>query len=116
MNESNICTFCKCEPESLMHLFVECHYVRAFWTEIKKWILDNSDESRNDMLNTDFILLGNKNASLFLNHILLICKHFIYYSKVINQIPLSKLAIQRVYTTRNIEERICKRNNQNEKI
>ena len=33
---NNICVFCKEHPETIMHLFVECHVVKNFWGEVKR--------------------------------------------------------------------------------
>ena len=32
------CTFCKIEPETLEHLFYDCQIVREFWNSIGQWI------------------------------------------------------------------------------
>ena len=35
----NLCTFCREEPETLIHLFCDCKIVDAFWNGAFDWIL-----------------------------------------------------------------------------
>ena len=35
----NLCTFCREESETLIHLFCDCKIVDAFWNEVFDWIL-----------------------------------------------------------------------------
>ena len=35
----NLCTFCREEPETLIHLFYDCKIVDAFWNNVFDWIL-----------------------------------------------------------------------------
>ena len=30
------CNFCKKETESITHLFIECNFVKSFWTDLKR--------------------------------------------------------------------------------
>ena len=39
MKDSKLCTFCNIEPESLVHLFVECEHVENVWHMLENWIL-----------------------------------------------------------------------------
>ena len=34
---SDLCTFCKTEPESLTHLFYRCFYSRQFWDAFESY-------------------------------------------------------------------------------
>ena len=38
LKDSKVCTFCNIEPESLIHLFVECEHVENVWNMLKSWI------------------------------------------------------------------------------
>ena len=39
MKESENCTFYGLEPETCLHLFVECNIIKCFWKEINRWLL-----------------------------------------------------------------------------
>ena len=41
VKESDLCTFCKTETESLIHLFWSCGVTFIFWQEFKQWITTN---------------------------------------------------------------------------
>ena len=35
---SELCSFCLQQPETLMHFFFECKFVECFWNNIGDWI------------------------------------------------------------------------------
>ena len=39
LSETDACTFCGIECESLLHLFWSCRYAADFWSEVEKWWL-----------------------------------------------------------------------------
>ena len=39
--ENNLCTYCKREPETILHLFVECDKVKEFWQSLHIWLMQN---------------------------------------------------------------------------
>ena len=41
LKEDNICTFCKTEAESLIHLFWSCRISSCFWHSINQWLSAN---------------------------------------------------------------------------
>ena len=41
VKENDLCTFCKTETESLIHLFWSCGVTSIFWQEFKQWITTN---------------------------------------------------------------------------
>ena len=43
--DSELCTFCKTEEESLEHLFFKCSFVENLWTKIKSQLKLKSDLS-----------------------------------------------------------------------
>ena len=77
--DSEMCTFCKNQPESLEHLFYDCTSVKTFLDIVIKWLnIDTSSKmSRTNML------LGwpvNQNNKVF-NWFMLQFKYFVYISK-----------------------------------
>ena len=43
VKESDLCTFCKTERESLIHLFWSCALTSIFWKDFKQWITTNNE-------------------------------------------------------------------------
>ncbi|KAK3083996.1 hypothetical protein FSP39_006453 [Pinctada imbricata] len=40
ISETNLCTFCAVEEETLTHLFYDCVHVRNLWNEIHQWLAE----------------------------------------------------------------------------
>ena len=88
--ESNLCTFCRSEEETLLHLFCTCPITLSFWDKVLTWIKNK--------LNLTLIL--DKQMQLFgildyrmgaLNIILLLCRYYIYRVKMQKSLPLLEL-------------------------
>ena len=45
LKQSDICTFCELEIESIIHLFWSCSVTSSFWKDFKGWITDNLDNT-----------------------------------------------------------------------
>ena len=75
---SPACSFCGEADESLEHIFVTCHYIKKFWAEVIKWVSNLGIEIQ--PLSDKDIMLGIMSCKrgLFVNHILLIAKKYIY--------------------------------------
>ena len=75
---SSACSFCGEAVESLERLFVTCHYTKKFWAEVIKW-MGNQDIEIEALSNKDIMYgIMDCNRDLFVNHILLIAKKYIY--------------------------------------
>ena len=75
---SSACSFCGEADESLEHLFVTCHYTKKFWAEVIKW-MGNQDIEIEPLSNKDIMFgIMDCNRDVFVNHILLIAKKYIY--------------------------------------
>ena len=75
---SPACTFCGEADESLEHIFVTCHYTKKFWAEVIKW-MGNLNIEIEPLSNKDIIFgIMHCKRDLFVNHILLIAKKYIY--------------------------------------
>ena len=42
VNDSDRCTFCKTEKETIRHLLWHCIYTEAFWMPVLDWITNNT--------------------------------------------------------------------------
>ena len=38
VSDTNKCSFCKIEPETLLHLFFECRFIQVIWNDVMDWI------------------------------------------------------------------------------
>ena len=37
ISDNNLCTFCKCETETITHIFYDCVQVNLFWNDFVQW-------------------------------------------------------------------------------
>ena len=77
---SELCTFCQLVPETIFHLFVDCTAVKSVWRDMCQiW----STEINCPVNPTPRqIILGEKQWSNLLNHVVLIYKKIIYNCKL----------------------------------
>ena len=89
LKEVNICTFCKTEAESLIHLFWSCRITSCFWHSFNQWLSANQRFKSLQSLTPDIILglrldiFENKQHYLFF----LIARYFIWVRKTREQLP-----------------------------
>ena len=38
--DSNLCSFCNQQPESIEHLFIHCEFVKDLWNDLKRWMFN----------------------------------------------------------------------------
>ena len=74
---SPACSFCGEADESLEHIFVTCHYTKKFWAEVIKWVGNLGIEIQ-PLSDKDIMFGMSCKRDLFVNHILLIAKKYIY--------------------------------------
>ena len=100
--ENNNCTFCKENPESLIHLFCDCRIIKHFWNECSDWL--RNILTFTTTLTNHTIIFGIHSEKSLINHIILICKKYIYNCKYFETIPNFQIAIQKIIQIRNIEK------------
>ena len=81
ITNSNACTFCNCEKETVEHLFIKCDITKTFWKKYSEWKYNASRKPEN--LTTENIMLGISISELPVeeNLCLLYTKYFIYGCK-----------------------------------
>ena len=56
VKETNFCSFCQNEKETLTHLFFDCIHVQTIWRQIKEWIENTTHATIN--LSRKVVCLG----------------------------------------------------------
>ena len=90
IKDSNSCSFCNNNPETLIHLFYDCPHVKHFWDETSEWLKGECTHIRSlDLTTVDIIggIQGKQRTDKALDFILIQAKYFIYKNKYNNQIP-----------------------------
>ena len=108
---SPVCSFCGKENESLEHIFIHCNYTEEFWAEVIKWL--RSLNVNINRLNNKEIMLGMLNCEdeLFVNHVLLIAKQYLYFCRCRKTFPIFKVFMSRLRKIQNLELVIAKSKN-----
>ena len=80
--DSQACTFCLSDIETIDHLFVECFKVKDLWCRIEEWVLDKFEMHCSfDKMSILFGKYENRNICKVQNLIILTVKQFIFASK-----------------------------------
>ena len=85
---SPLCTFCKQQNETLMHIFVNCQHTKKLWSALQKW-LEYQADFRANIQPQDIILNDYKGPQKeFVNTCILVLKQLIYAKKCKQERPL----------------------------
>ena len=106
---SPLCEFCKVCTETVLHVLVNCEFVKKLWKAIEKWVSYMYGE--NVILTEEVIILNNyrsKSDKKLINTIILICKQYIYACKCCKK-PIEIMeAIRRVHNMYLLEKQIAR--------
>ena len=80
INDTDKCTFCNEEEETIEHLLTTCKYTLSFWKEVIKWLKMYNIHENLDELKILFGVLNNNCLDL-VNHIILIGKQVIHHCR-----------------------------------
>ena len=107
LSDSQLCTFCNTETETLEHLLVDCDKVVSIWRDIIENLLQPFGVT--NLTKSEIILgcitLAQQNS--IINHIILEAKYYIYVCKLEKCIPLYNRFKNRLRITENIEKQIA---------
>ena len=108
---SPACSLCGKENESLEHILISCNYAREFWAEVIKW-LHNLKVNINNLNNRE-ILFGMSNCEdeIFVNHVLMTAKQYLYSCRCKNKSPLIKVFNARIRKIEILELEVAKSKN-----
>ncbi len=106
--ESDLCTFCQENVETLYHYLCSCPLSIIFWTEVLTWIKTNTNIDIE--LIPAVLLFGRDVKSECIQYILLFAKYCIYLSRLRGQIPMFDVFLAQIKAQYNIEFKIAEEN------
>ena len=93
IRDSDLCTFCNEEQETIEHLFTECEFVLMFWKDVKDLLVQYN--ILNDNFEFDSILMlftysknHGKQMSKSVFYFLNVARYFVYKSRCEECIPI----------------------------
>ena len=87
INNTSLCDFCNMYIETNKHLFWECQWSRAFWTELEVFLTGKHIEIKLDYTLISLGYMDQSSYSALLNCILIHAKYFIFKNKCEKTIP-----------------------------
>ena len=75
--DNNLCSYCGNNPETLMHLFVDCQKVDEFWRALRLW-LQRHAKLTIDILNYKSLIFSWHEENSLSNYLLVMAKYYIY--------------------------------------
>ena len=106
----DLCTFCKCESETMQHLFYYCSYSISFWEDFELYYLSLTQQQIH--LNLKDILIGLLTTELpLLIYLLLIGKIYLWAYRRNKELPSIRGFKSKVKLKYKTEKYICKKNN-----
>ena len=108
LKDTQYCTFCKNEIESIEHLFFDCRVVKCFWGVVSQYLQNFYDEFE---LNRKNVLLGFLTETSYFNFLIIVIKNYIYHCKLKEKYPNIIELKSKLYYLYHIEEFIALKNN-----
>ena len=99
--QSDLCTFCNIDVETIDHLFFYCVYSRAFWEEFESYWIAIAKEQRKLDLKTILVGVTDTECSLF-NYLIVLGKLHLWNCRRNNSLPFFssyKELVKRKYET-----------------
>ena len=110
IKESDQCTFCGLECETIKHILWDCMYANRIWEALFNWI--NNKTNTNIIFTTKDILLGiTFDEMVVFNCIFIITKQYIYASKCLDQKPDFNQLLSKIKYQKNVEKYTAMKNN-----
>ena len=108
LSSTNLCAFCKEEPETQLHFFVSCSFTKKFWKEVTT-ILNTPNFPELSPTVILYGFLGQQSNSNLINQIILTGKQVLYECKWHKVYPTTNLFLRRLGNIHSIEEFIAHR-------
>ena len=109
---SPLCTFCKQESESLEHLLIICSCTKSFWSDFVTWS-NQLNISLRDLSDSDilFEFWQRKEDYLFINHMLVLAKQYIYECRNKCTYPSFTIFLNKVVYVHQLEKKLVNSSN-----
>jgi exonuclease III len=94
---TNVCSFCNVEKDTIFHYLWECNHVQSFWNELVNYMKENCTNCDRLQLNAILVLFGNDNKTTTdtgFRHILLAAKFFVYKCRINKIKPIVQMFLQ----------------------
>ena len=111
--DTESCSFCGTEAETVEHLFTECNHACSFWEEFLKWW--NTKFDVNLQLKERDILFGVTLKSTYnnlLNHCIIVAKQSLYTCRRLGIPPFFEFYLSKVKKIYQVEKLIAVQNRQ----
>jgi len=90
IKDNDLCSFCKTEKESLIHLFWSCRVVSTFWQNFKELLVSQNLALRTYNLSLNIVLGLRPDTSQKLNFNFLVARYYIWSCRTRNLSPEMK--------------------------
>ena len=94
--DTKLCSYCRLQDETINHIFVECKFAIKLWSDLRHYCQSSFVIP---ILNPQSAIFGffetDPDLVILLNHILLLCKHYICLSR--DSTKLSFAALLKIY-------------------
>ena len=97
------CTFCQTQPESVLHLLIDCHYSNKIWVSLFDYIAEVSGVLIRPNKEEKILGIHDNDLSSFYNNVMIICKQYIYASRCLKKKPCIKVLIKKIKFERKLE-------------
>jgi hypothetical protein len=88
--QSNVCSFCKQDKDTVFHYLWDCKHVQSFWSDFLVWFKDKCVNSDRLFFNPQLILFGRDGKTVTdegFDFILLHARFFVYKCRINNILP-----------------------------
>ena len=112
MRDTDLCTFCEQDKETLIHLFFYCTQVQQLWQDVLEYLQERFGIASLDRFNCRNVILNEleeRHASV-VNFICLITKQYIYKQKCFRQHLSSVQLLRLISSIENTEKYIAIKN------
>ena len=80
IKENKLCSYCKHEPETILHLFSNCSLIMRFWRKLEHFLQSNCQDI-SFILSATTVIFGDITVSDVINTILIMAKFYIFKNK-----------------------------------
>ncbi len=110
IKDTDKCTFCNVQSETILHLFWECQTARHIWNSTVQWYREKTGQIVHLDSKKVIFCKPNSNALHCLNTIVLITLQYIYASRCLGNIPNFGHLKSKILDAQNIEKYIAIKN------